>query len=86
MCFLLYKEYAKVLSFKVQLYKPNLNVPPLLTILALSSRIVITGLDVFSSNSVEDASFKFKTFLANSIAHNCMPKQIPKKGILLVLA
>jgi len=51
------------------LYKPNLNVPPLLTILALSSRIVITGLDVFSSNSVEDASFKFKLILLIKVVH-----------------
>ena len=36
--------------------------------------------------SVDPAFLIFKTFLANSIRDNCIPKQIPKKGILFVLA
>ena len=37
-------------------------------------------------NSVEFAFLNFKTFLANSISDNCIPKQIPKNGILFSLA
>ena len=38
------------------------------------------------SNSVEPDFFSFNTFLANSIIANCIPKHIPKKGILFILA
>ena len=44
------------------------------------------GLVVFSHNSVESASLIPKTFLANSIVASCIPRQIPKKGILFSLA
>ena len=37
-------------------------------------------------NSDELALSIFAKFLAASITANCMPKQIPKKGILLTLA
>ena len=40
----------------------------------------------FLFNSLDDADLIFNTFLANSIIAICIPKQIPKKGILLTLA
>ena len=42
----------------------------------------ITGFLEFFENSDEFASDMPHTFLANSIAANCKPRQMPKKGIL----
>ena len=47
-----------------------------------SSINAITGLLVFVENSELSASLILRQFLAYSITANCMPKQIPKKGIL----
>ena len=38
------------------------------------------------SNSLDPALFIFRTFLANSIIAICIPKHIPRKGILFFLA
>ena len=46
----------------------------------------ITGFVVVSSNSAEFASFSPNTFLANSTTAICIPKQIPRNGILFSLA
>ena len=42
----------------------------------------MTGWPVFSSNSVEFASFQPSTFRANSITQHCMPRQMPSSGTL----
>ena len=45
----------------------------------------ITGVDVVLFISVVDASFLPCIFLIYSITAHCIPKQIPKKGILFFL-
>ena len=61
-------------------------VPPFSTIFFCSSIIEITGYLVVKSNSEELASLYPKTFLANSMVIICIPRQIPKSGILFSLA
>ena len=70
----------------MQLYSPKRIVPPKFLILFCSSIIAIIGLHVLSLNSSELASVSFRTFLAYSITDNCIPRQIPKKGIFFSLA
>ena len=57
-------------------------VPPILEIFFCSSIMEMTGALVFSDISVECASPKFNTLRANSMTAHCIPKQIPKKGML----
>ena len=45
----------------------------------------ITGCGVSGSISKEAASFNPRTFLPNSTTAHCIPKQIPKNGILFSL-
>ena len=45
-----------------------------------------TGWGVAGSISVELAPSKPSTFLANSMTATCMPRQMPKKGLLFSLA
>ena len=74
-------------------YKPNLIVPPKFFSLPFiiffpfchSCSNPITGVQLFP-NSLDEALLIFNKFLAASIIAICMPKQMPKKGILFSLA
>ena len=83
---------ASVFGTIGQLCAPKRIVPPrsefssrTSTLPVASFHSVIKPINLCSAsalNSVLLALFKLATFLANSITANCMPKQMPKYGIL----
>ena len=80
-----YDSWTSDPLFRSQVYDPNLIVPPLFLIFFCFSIKSIIGKEVFLSNSVELAPLFPNTFLENSIHAHCIPKHIPKKGILFSL-
>ena len=63
-------------------YAPRRIVPPFCVTPRCSSMRSMTGCVVCSSNSVELASFHPSTLRAYSITVHCIPRQMPRKGIL----
>ena len=78
--------------FNLQTCPPKRIVPPISEFLFLCSFFpeislhsvinAMIGCFVFELNSVLWAPLSFKTFLAYSIRATCIPKQIPRYGIL----
>ena len=68
------------------LFAPNLKEPPKFVTSSCSGSKSIIGFLASFSISVEFASGKLQTFLANETAANWNPKHIPKYGILFSLA
>ena len=64
---------------------PNRMVPPSV-VRSISGMKMTTGSVVRSSSSMDAALGIPQTFLANSITAICMPKQIPRYGVLFLRA